>query len=364
MSVINSHNKKFAAIIAINYTNTSNQLNGCVNDAIHLKTFLMEKCGYKAEEIVMLSDSGVDTLPTKKNIENLLDTLIAKANEGYDEIWFSYSGHGSYIADTNGDEKDNCDECICPLDCDINGMILDDYIYENFVCKLPASCNLFCLMDCCHSGSILDLPFIYGQSGKFEKNNDNDKHVANVISISGCQDPDVSSDAYIGKEFRGAMTWSFLNALYNSGYDIKLVDLIEKMRVLLSKKYTQIPMLAVSSKEHFDREFIGKSSYAVVPVVSTRQVKFQITADHWYKESTFNIQHVQSNKFLFDTFQPFTSKNQTVEFIKDLKPGYYRIKINDSGADGGVKCLITCGLVTLLKAKMTSGRMVSYDFIV
>jgi len=35
---------------------------------------------------------------------------------------------------------------------------LDDDLYSVLVKLLPSNANLFCVMDCCYSGSVLDLP--------------------------------------------------------------------------------------------------------------------------------------------------------------------------------------------------------------
>lgn len=41
------------------------------------------------------------------------------------------------------------------------GQVLDDEIYKNLVVPLPKGVKLFMIMDCCHSGSIVDLPLIF-----------------------------------------------------------------------------------------------------------------------------------------------------------------------------------------------------------
>lgn len=252
MSIINSQNKKFAVVIGINYTGTEYELNGCVNDANHLKNFLITKCEYAPENILMLADNGINLMPTKQNILDAFDTIVDKAGDGFNEFWISYSGHGSHVKDLNGDESDGYDEVLCPVDCDSNGMIIDDYIYDNLVCKLPKGTTLFSVMDCCHSGTIYDLPLLYTQTKSFVVNNKNNRHVANVISISGCKDDQTSADAFIDRNYEGAMTWSFLN-ITASNTHITVVDLVNRMRSALAFRYSQIPMLAVSDVSQYDR---------------------------------------------------------------------------------------------------------------
>src|SRR5205085_10053017 len=363
LPVINSSSKKFAVVVGINYYNTSNQLNGCINDAIHLKTFLIEKCGYLAENIIMLVDDGTGITPNKQNIINSFNTLINKAtNEQFTELWFSYSGHGSYITDTNGDEKDGHDEILCPCDFSSAGMIIDDFIYENLVVKLPKGCSLFALMDCCHSGTVFDLPYIYNTS--FSTNNSNNRHVASVVTISGCRDDQVSADAYINSNYERAMSWSFLNALANAKYDIKIVDLVNNMRVLLKSGYTQVPLLAMSSNTEYDRKFMQLPTAPITPLPSSssKPIKFKLTTDYWFKESSWNIWSLNDNKYIFPTNGVFTSKYQSTEITRDLALGKYKLCVFDSYGDGGLTSLVTDGLITLVSAKMYSGKLGEYTF--
>lgn len=364
-SIINPSNKKFAVIIGINYVGTSSELNGCINDANHLKTFLVDKCGYLPTNILMLADDGVSTKPTKQNIINSFNTLVSKAvNEQFTELWLSYSGHGSYMTDTNGDENDGRDETLCPSDYSSAGFIIDDFIYENLVCKLPKTATLFSIIDACHSGTVYDLPYLYTQS--YITNNTNNKHVANVISISGCRDDQTSADAYITQKYQGAMTWSFLNALANAQYNIKLVDLVNNMRVLLSKDYTQVPLLAVSNTDQYTRSLIGSTTTTITtpttPVAKT--INFKLTVDYWFKESSWNVWSNTDNKYVYPTFNVFTAKNQTVSVNRDLLPGTYKLCVKDTYGDGGVTSLVTSGLITLVSGKMTSGKLAEYTFTV
>jgi Caspase domain len=67
--------------------------------------------------------------------------------------------------DDRGEEEDGYDETIVPVDYDSAGQIRDDDLYQSLVCALPSGAHLVALMDCCHSGSVLDLPYKYKASG-------------------------------------------------------------------------------------------------------------------------------------------------------------------------------------------------------
>lgn len=358
-TIINKNCKKFAVLIGINYTGTSSALNGCINDVIHIKNFLIERCGYTSENIILLTDNEVNK-PTKQNIINSFNTLLAKANEGYEELWLSYSGHGSYITDYTSDEKDGRDEILCPIDYSTSGFITDDYIYENFVSKLPAHVTLFSLMDCCHSGTVLDLPFIYTDS---LTSNNTHSYEATVISISGCRDDQTSADAYINNNYEGAMTWSFLNAISQLNYSAKILDLVGKMRFLLSQnKYTQVPMLAVTTSNDIDKYFLQQEIVLATPPI--KEVKFLMTVDRWFRESTWNVFSIDTLKYVFPKALGFTSRNQTTETIVNLPSGKYRLIVMDTHGDGGVTSKVICGLVNLVFATMSNGSRADYYFTI
>lgn len=73
---------------------------------------------------------------------------------------FHYSGHGSQQRNYNRDERDGYDETICPLDFVTQGMIVDDEINTTIVRPLPSGVKLHAIVDACHSGTVLDLPFL------------------------------------------------------------------------------------------------------------------------------------------------------------------------------------------------------------
>lgn len=77
-----------------------------------------------------------------------------------DSLVFHYSGHGSQQRNYSGDEADGYDETLCPLDFETQGMIVDDEINETIVKPLPHGVKLHALIDACHSGTVLDLPFL------------------------------------------------------------------------------------------------------------------------------------------------------------------------------------------------------------
>jgi hypothetical protein len=74
-------------------------------------------------------------------------------------VFVHYSGHGGRVEDTSGDEEDGYDETLIPVDFERTGQILDDDVFKILVKPMPKDVNVTVLMDCCHSGTALDLPY-------------------------------------------------------------------------------------------------------------------------------------------------------------------------------------------------------------
>merc|ERR1719221_1285177 len=154
-----------AVMIGINYLGDSpGELSGCWNDVLNMKRYIMKVHGFEEENIVILMDDGEHTPPNARNIINAYKTVVSQAEER-DAIFLHYSGHGTKIRDDDGDEADGYDEALVPRDYKRSGLIRDDDLYEILVKDLPKGTHLFSLMDCCHSGSLMDLPYIFRGEG-------------------------------------------------------------------------------------------------------------------------------------------------------------------------------------------------------
>ncbi|KAJ3379745.1 hypothetical protein HDU84_006435 [Entophlyctis sp. JEL0112] len=153
-----------AVLVGINYAGKKYALKGCINDANNIRNVLVQKYGYSADArsmIVMTDDSRDPRVrPTTKNILAALHWLVAGARAG-DHLFFSYSGHGSQVKDTTGDRANGLDDTICPEDFEQNGQIDSDVLHKILVSSVPSGVKLTVLMDCCHSGTMLELPYTY-----------------------------------------------------------------------------------------------------------------------------------------------------------------------------------------------------------
>jgi hypothetical protein len=71
----------------------------------------------------------------------------------------------------DGDEPDGYDEVIYPVDFRQNGHIVDDEMHRIMVTPLRPGVRLTAIFDSCHSGTALDLPYVYSTQGILKEPN-------------------------------------------------------------------------------------------------------------------------------------------------------------------------------------------------
>merc|ERR1719491_1595063 len=92
-------------------------------------------------------------------------------------------------------------------------MITDDEICGTLVNPLPEGVRLTAFMDCCHSGSGLDLPFVHNAS-KWKKEVNPIFSACDAQLFSGCEDEGTSADVKTRYGAAGgAMTTALCNEL-------------------------------------------------------------------------------------------------------------------------------------------------------
>ncbi len=269
---------KRALLIGINYKGTKSALRGCINDVQNMKKVLMEKFGYEEKNIRVLTDEE-RIKPTKRNMELCIQLITHQTRPG-DTVYFHYSGHGYKIRDTSGDESDGYDEVLIPLDHQRAGVITDDWLRDNLAAAIPKDSKLFCVLDCCHSGTGMDLPFTYryNSMGKptpipneynpkdwreefilsKEKEVSQRPIRAQVCAFSGCEDPQTSADAYIQGSFQGAFTSCFIDVIEHSENirERSLMDILKEVNCrLIVYRMTQRSQLSVMNAGECETKF-------------------------------------------------------------------------------------------------------------
>ena len=194
-------------------------------------------------------------------------------------LFLQYSGHGSQVQDAERHGDTGMVDSIVPVDFERRGQISSSLLHEHLVTRMAPNCTLFIIMDCCHSGSAVELPYVYrsdidGQINLMD-NLRTGAHLVNeaqhlihggfsyrkigeaehllagasdffkglrhlgeqqeeglagnqfageygseqkmVTMFSGCMDDQTSADARIGGQATGAMTWAFLEVMKRGG---------------------------------------------------------------------------------------------------------------------------------------------------
>lgn len=269
---------KKALLIGINYySSPSVRLNGCIDDVNNIRGVLIDAYDYDLANIVTLRDDELRSQyqPTRDNIINNLKQLVSQTSQ-LEEIWIHYSGHGSQIQDTNGDEKGSLDSILVPCDYQTKGFILDDdllAIVKNIKCRAILA------FDSCHSGTVCDLPwsFEYVNTSKYVINKNNNVTVANpnIYMFSGCKDSQTSDDAYSneGQQYVGAFTNALINALRMNRHNVNCMLLYRDIcNYLKTNGFTQIPILSCSTQTpnyNFVRAIQTGNSSALTKQIAT-----------------------------------------------------------------------------------------------
>lgn len=236
---------KKALLIGINYIgHERGVLKGCINDAENLSEMLVSQYGYDPANITILTDN-TSKKPTKQHILSALLRMVQEPN--LEEIWFSYSGHGT--SENSSNEADGKNECLVPIDYQHRGVITDDILHHLFS-MVNKDTRVISLIDACHSGSMLDLKYRYQSGLKEVIENKKDYIQSNVVMVSGCMDSQTSADFYNqeARESAGAMTAAFISVLKDHNYNITCYKLLKRLRERLSTRFTQIPQLSCTRK--------------------------------------------------------------------------------------------------------------------
>jgi len=159
---------KRSVLIGINYVGQDGELAGCHNDVGNMTRYIQKVHGFTETHMTVLMDDGSHQAPTYDNIMSAFRQLVSDTQEG-DAVFVHYSGHGGKLADQDGDEADGYDETLVPVDFQGAGQIRDDDIFKVLIGPMPRNVTMTCVMDCCHSGTVLDLPYTFVADGTQEE---------------------------------------------------------------------------------------------------------------------------------------------------------------------------------------------------
>lgn len=333
--------RKKSLLVGINYIGSQNELRGCHQDIENVAEFLSYR-GYSDDshsQVILRDDQGGPYYPSGANILAAIDWLVRDPGTC---CFFHYSGtrlfdsgehrvvanYGPQVMvakyptrlasiplDVKTPHSGHCDSAIAdavivldtivPVDFQERGQINSDLLHQHLVSALPPNSTLFVVLDCCHSGSALQLPFVYKSDddgnvsvldnvkegmrlmaesadilnggfsfaklaeakdlyagatdffrglrhrndpeglGNSQYAGDYGNEAKTVTMFSGCRDEQTSADAQINGVNEGAMTWAFLETMKQGGGDSYLSTLQQTRYALRGSNYPQVPQLSV-----------------------------------------------------------------------------------------------------------------------
>ncbi|KAI7241145.1 metacaspase [Hortaea werneckii] len=284
-------------------------------DVHNVREFL-QAMGYsddRQSQVVMRDDQYTDPRgpywPTGDNMLAAMDWLISEPGT---VNFLHYSGHGGQVP-SDDYRTSGFDDTIVPVDYETQGQIPSGVLHQTLVTKLAPNSTLFIVFDCCHSGSAVELPYVYrtDQDGNvnllenveagmrligsashllqghlskakigeaksllagatdfftglthrqasvdqygLDESDTMDSYARegakNVWMYSGCRDDQTSADANIQGSHVGAMSWAFLNSMKEYGPQQTFVQVLQHTRQLLKGNYAQVPQLSVGYEQ-------------------------------------------------------------------------------------------------------------------
>lgn len=164
------HGRRALLVGCGQYTNPSiRRLEGPINDVRLMKDVLIERCGFSAADITILSgEPGSGDAPTRARIEGEFRRLRDEAQDD-DQIVVLLAGHGSQQPNQAGDledsEPDGLDEIFLPIDVQqwssegsnsgVVNAIIDDEIHRWTTEIAERGAAIWVVFDCCCAGTAI-----------------------------------------------------------------------------------------------------------------------------------------------------------------------------------------------------------------
>jgi len=308
--------RKKSLLIGINYEGSAHQLRGCHQDTHNVREWLTAM-GYPSDsrsQVIMRDDRYTDPrgpfFPTGHNMLAAMQWLVSEPGT---VNFLHYSGHGGQVPDDSGYRASGFDDTIVPYDFEENGQIPSGVLHRQLVTALPPNSSLVIIFDCCHSGSAVELPYVfradedgnvsmmdnvqagmrlmgaashliqgdftidkvgearqlfagaqsffrglthrpaevdqYGLSQEDFAQEYSGEQPKQVWMYSGCRDDQTSADASIAGSHVGAMSWAFLECMRQFGPRQSYIQVLQNTRMILKGRYAQIPQLSVSYEQ-------------------------------------------------------------------------------------------------------------------
>lgn len=308
--------RRRALLVGVNdykYDDDISDLGGTANDVDAMRDVLVRRFGFTESDLVVLKDKQA----TKANIlKSFREHLIASA--GADTIAvFYYSGHGSQMYDTSGDEPDSYDETIVAHDSGRsadhpNNDISDDEFNALLTDLGKKTRHTTVILDSCHSGSGVRAagkvrsappdergrPAEATAKGRKQDPSSRWRETATAYAlISGARTDEFSYERAMSGKTMGALTWSLTRALWRAGKNDTYRDIMAGVQSEVSQSFPkQHPQLEGDSQ---DTVLFGMAELTSEPFLD-------ISAEGEHLALRGGLVHGVTTGSRFDVFPPGT----------------------------------------------------------
>lgn len=278
-----------ALIVGINYTDTPFSLKGCINDTERVRDLLVRH--YGVTNPVVMTDAREPRhalYPTRVNILRQLEALVDSLGEG-DCGFFHFAGHGHIPTLASGEATT---AMLVPIDAVKQLKVgtretlvrrweeltpesmLDNDALWSVLSKLRSRASLFVLLDACHTGDLIELPFLLKVTGPStcnvvrSKDRVSDERSGSLIILSACAEAEKSADTEIDGRPTGALTFAFCETIKRMP-SISYLALVKALRAFmeanLPASMRQTPQISFNRPQDCLRAFrIGDADLKVV----------------------------------------------------------------------------------------------------
>jgi hypothetical protein len=239
-------------VFGLNYRGTAVALNGCINDAHSMGDFIRNRLGFPCDVYTDDNEVGAANTTALGFTGRMHELAIKTFTEDLDVAYIHYSGHGDSVPESatyvrrrppqarlspdtaggqeieeyeeEGDEEDGKDEALIPSDFGAGGQAITDDIIFEIIRQMNPKTQVVIVFDCCHSGTMADLPYTWTSDGMMRGDRYGKPTNAKVLTISACTDAQVALDVYNLRndyQHRGALTTCLIDVITR---DPKLCD--------------------------------------------------------------------------------------------------------------------------------------------
>jgi len=273
------------------------QLKGTENDIKDLQSVLQQRfstAGQKWQTVQLINEQATHEAIEKAFKAHLIEN--AKKNPNAIVI-FQYSGHGSQVVDTNGDESDGLDETLVPIDSrDPQNKVFDitdDKLNEWFQELSKFTSNITFILDSCHSGTgtrgdeaIRNVETDTRPQPKQNNTNRGDtsglsdipnadilRANNNYVTISAALNNETASEIKVTEgtevKHRGALTYYLVEALKNAAPETTYRQLMERVSAAVNQRKPQHPQ----TEGDIGRAVFGGTASSEEPFIKINKVE-------------------------------------------------------------------------------------------